>query len=183
MSRGWCASPGPRQRRHRSGRAPVVTPARVRRHRAPSDGGDRWRPEAPSARRAGCTRVLPPTRHLCTRASTPADGERRTRRPPVTCGYAPIPHVRTPCAAVHVVPCPSFPVGFRVLHLLPPLPFALLASPCRLPSLVARLALLRRPVEHRRARAPASVRLTACLIARLPLSALCSLAVIPPSAG
>ena len=82
--RGWCASSGPRRRRHRSGEAPVVTPARVRRHRAPSDGGDRWRPEAPSARRAGCTRVLPPTRHICTRASAHADGERRTRWPPVT---------------------------------------------------------------------------------------------------
>ena len=99
--RGWRASPGPRQRRHRSGGAPVVTPARIRRHRAPSDGGDQWRPEAPSARRAGCTRVLPPTRHFWTRASTLADGERRTRWPPVTCGYAPIPRVRIPCAAVH----------------------------------------------------------------------------------
>ena len=73
--RGWCTSSGPRRRRLRSGEALVVTPARVRRHRAPSDGGDRWRPEAPSTRRAGCTRVLPPTRHFCTRASTLADGE------------------------------------------------------------------------------------------------------------
>ena len=117
--RGWCASPGPRRRRHRSGEAPVVTPARVRRHRAPSDGGDRWRPEAPSTRRAGCTRVLPPTRHFCTRASTLADGEaaRVGHRSPKA--LHPYP-VCAPCAAVHpnqsAVAEPNRPV--TVQHLI-----------------------------------------------------------------
>ena len=91
MSRGWCASPGPRQRRHRSGGAPVVAPARVRRHRAPSDGEDRWRPEA-RARAAPGAPVCSPRR------GTYAHGRRR----PMTASAARVGH-RSP-VAMHPYP-------------------------------------------------------------------------------